>query len=86
MKVEVTTPEECLGEILGDLNSRRGKIKSMDTKVNSRIVRAQVPLAEMFGYSTSMRSLTKGRASYTMEPAFFEAVPDEMQKQLFQVY
>jgi len=86
MEVEVTTPEECLGDILGDLNSRRGKIKSMDTKVNSRIVRAQVPLAEMFGYSTSMRSLTKGRASYTMEPAFFEAVPDEMQKQLFQAY
>jgi elongation factor G len=86
MKVEVTTPEECLGDVIGDMNSRRGRIKSMETRVNTRIVKAEVPLAEMFGYSTSIRSLTKGRASYSMEPAFFEAVPDEIQQQLFQAY
>jgi elongation factor G len=85
MKVEVTTPEEYLGEIIGDLNSRRGKVKSMETKVNTRIVRAEVPLSTMFGYSTSIRSLTKGRASYSMEPAYFEVAPDEIQQRLFRV-
>lgn len=86
MKVEVTTPEEYLGDIIGDLNARRGKVKSMETKLNTRIIKGEVPLSTMFGYSTSIRSLTKGRASYTMEPAYFEAVPDEIQKQLFKVY
>jgi len=58
----------------------------METKINSRIIKAEVPLAAMFGYSTSMRSLTKGRASYSMEPAYFEAVPDDIQKQMFKFY
>jgi elongation factor G len=58
----------------------------METKINSRIVNAEVPLAAMFGYSTSIRSLTKGRASYSMEPAFFEAVSDDIQQQILKVH
>ena len=82
MSVEVNTPEEYLGEIIGDLNARRGKIRSMATRKNARVIKAEAPLAAMFGYSTAIRSLTKGRASYTMEPAYFEIVPEEILKQM----
>jgi len=75
MSVEVTTPEEFTGTVIGDLNSRRGKVKEMEDKNNARIIQAEVPLSEMFGYSTVIRSLTRGRASYSMEPACFEKVP-----------
>lgn len=75
MKVEVTTPDEYQGDILGDLNRRRGKIVSMETKATMALLHAEVPLKEMFGYSTAMRSLSKGRASYSMEPLKFEQVP-----------
>lgn len=75
MKVEVTTPDEYQGDILGDLNRRRGKIVSIDTKSSGCILNAEVPLAEMFGYATAVRSLSKGRASYSMEPLSFEIVP-----------
>jgi len=75
MKVENVTPEEYQGDILGDLNRRRGRIQSMDAKGNLSIVQAEVPLAEMFGYSTAIRSLSKGRSSYSMEPSHFEQVP-----------
>ncbi|MEA3346647.1 MAG: elongation factor G, partial [Candidatus Auribacterota bacterium] len=75
MSVEVTTPEEFTGEVIGDLNSRRGKVKEMESKSNARIIQANVPLAEMFGYATVIRSLTRGRASYSMEPSHFEKVP-----------
>ena len=75
MKVEVTTPDEYQGDILGDLNRRRGKILSMETKATMALLHAEVPLKEMFGYSTAMRSLSKGRASYSMEPLKFEQVP-----------
>ncbi|EHM55662.1 elongation factor G [Cardiobacterium valvarum] len=67
MKVEVSTPEEYMGDVIGDLNSRRGLIQGMDDEATGKIVRAQVPLARMFGYATSLRSLTQGRASYSME-------------------
>jgi elongation factor G len=86
MRVEVTTPDEYLGEIIGDLNTRRGKVKSMETKLTTRVVKAEVPLATMFGYSTTIRSLSKGRASYSMEPAYFEVVPDQIQEQLLRMY
>jgi elongation factor G len=75
MKVEAVTPDEYQGDIMGDLNRRRGRIMSMEAKSLATIVHAEVPLAEMFGYATAIRSLSKGRASYTMEPSHFEQVP-----------
>src|SRR5215217_7483387 len=75
MKVENTTPDEFQGDIMGDLNRRRGVIKSIDSKNNLSIINADVPLAEMFGYSTAIRSLSKGRSSYSMEPSHFAPVP-----------
>src|SRR3989440_2980847 len=78
MKVEVTTPEEYQDDLLGDLNLRRGKIVSIETKDSSTILNAEVPLAEMFGYATAIRSLSKGRAAYSMEPFCFEPVPNSI--------
>lgn len=78
MKVEVTTPDEYQGDLLGDLNRRRGKIQSIEAKSNSTILYAEVPLAEMFGYATAIRSLSKGRAAYSMEPYRFEQVPNSI--------
>src|SRR5215510_737507 len=75
MKVEVTTPGEYQGDLAGDLTRRRGKILNIETKDASTIVNAEVPLAEMFGYATAIRSLSKGRAGYSMEPLKFEQVP-----------
>ncbi len=75
MKVEVTTPDEYQGDLLGDINRRRGKIIHIDAKEGSTILQAEVPLAEMFGYATAIRSLSKGRAAYSMEPFRFEPVP-----------
>jgi elongation factor G len=75
MKVENLTPEEYQGDILGDLNRRRGRIQDMESKGNLSAVHAEVPLAEMFGYSTAIRSLSRGRSSYSMEPSHFEQVP-----------
>jgi elongation factor G len=84
MKVEITTPAEYVGDIIADINARRGKVKSLDAKLNTQVVKAEVPLAEMFEYSTAMRSLTKGRASYSMEPLHFEVVPPEIQKTMLE--
>jgi elongation factor G len=67
MKVEVVTPEENMGDVVGDLNRRRGLIQGMDESVSGKVVRAEVPLAEMFGYATDLRSATQGRATFTME-------------------
>ena len=78
MKVEVTTPDEYQGDLLGDINRRRGKIISIEAKSGQTILNAEVPLAEMFGYATAIRSLSKGRASYSMEPFTFEQVPNSM--------
>ncbi len=75
MKVEVTTPDEYQGDLLGDINRRRGIINGIEAKQGQTILNAQVPLAEMFGYATAIRSLSKGRASYSMEPLTFEQVP-----------
>ena len=75
MKVEVTTPDEYQGDLLGDINRRRGRIISIEAKDRSTILNAEVPLAEMFGYATAIRSLSKGRAAYSMEPFRFEPVP-----------
>ncbi len=78
MKVEVTTPDEYQGDLLGDINRRRGIIQGVDAKAGQTVVTAQVPLAEMFGYATAIRSLSKGRASYSMEPLNFEQVPNSV--------
>jgi elongation factor G len=75
MKLEITTPPESVGEILGDLNARRGTVLDMDMRGDLQIVHARVPMAQMFGYATAIRSLTKGRASYSMEPDMFELAP-----------
>jgi len=80
MKVEVTTPDEYQGDLLGDINRRRGQIISIDAKNGQTILNANVPLAAMFGYATAIRSLSKGRASYSMEPLTFEKVPDSVLK------
>jgi len=78
MKVEATTPDEYQGDILGDINRRRGIIQGVDAKNGQTILSAMVPLAEMFGYATAIRSLSKGRASYSMEPNNFEQVPNSV--------
>ena len=75
MNVEVVTPEEYMGEVIGDLNSRRGKIQSMEKRGKAQIIKAQVPLSEMFGYATDLRSKTQGRATYTMQFANYDEVP-----------
>jgi elongation factor G len=75
MKVEVVTPEEFMGDVLGDLNSKRAIIGQMEERGNAKAIPAEVPLAEMFGYATSLRSITQGRASYTMEFLKYEVVP-----------
>ena len=71
-----------MGDVVGDLNSRRGRISHIEPRASSTIIHAHVPLAEMFGYATALRSLTKGRASYSMEPAAFEKVPENILTQI----
>ncbi|MFA6423250.1 MAG: elongation factor G [Patescibacteria group bacterium] len=75
MKVEVVTPEEFMGDVVGDLSSKRGKIEKMEDRTNIKVISAQVPLSQMFGYSTTVRSMTQGRASYSMEFDHYEEVP-----------
>src|SRR5438128_9150269 len=78
MKVEVTTPDEYQGDLIGDLTRRRGRIDIVEAKGGQTILNAEVPLAEMFGYATAIRSLSKGRAAYSMEPFSFEQVPNSV--------
>ena len=82
MKVEINTPEEHLGDVMGDINGRRGRVKDMEGEHGYRIIRSEVPLSELFGYATALRSLTRGRASCSMEPHSFEAVPENMQEKI----
>ena len=82
MKVEVNTPDEYQGDLLGDINRRRGRITGIEAKSGSTNLNAEVPLAEMFGYATAIRSLSKGRASYSMEPFRFEQVPNSVLTQI----
>ncbi len=82
MKVEVTMPEEYLGDVIGDVNSRRGRIEGMDDVGNGKIVKAYVPLAEMFGYATDLRSKTQGRGNYSMFFEKYEPVPKQVQEKL----
>jgi len=82
MDVEVVTPEEYMGAIVGDLNSRRGRIASMEARGTSQVIRASVPLGQMFGYATEMRSMTQGRATYTMQFARYEEVPPSVAEEI----
>ena len=82
MKLEITTPPESVGEVLGDLNGRRGTVLDMEQRGEMQIVHARVPMAQMFGYATAIRSLTKGRASYSMEPSDFALVPKNVRDYL----
>jgi len=82
MKVEVTVPEDYMGDVMGDINSRRGRIEGMESQYNSQAIRAFVPLSSMFGYATSLRSNTQGRASYFMEFDHYEEVPKSIQEQI----
>ena len=75
MKVEVETPEEYMGDVIGDLNKRRGQVNSMDDRNGVKIIAAYCPLAQMFGYSTDLRSMTQGRATYSMEFAKYAEAP-----------
>ena len=84
MKLEITTPPESVGEVLGDLNARRGTVLDMEQRGDMQIVHARVPMAQMFGYSTAIRSLTKGRASYSMEPSDFALVAQTVRRELLE--
>jgi elongation factor G len=82
MKVEVVTPEEYMGDVVGDLNRRRGKVNAMNQRGTARVIDALVPLGEMFGYATELRSITQGRASYTMQFEHYEEVPPNISKEI----
>ena len=82
MNVEVSTPEDYMGDVMGDLSSRRGKLGGMEQRGNSQIIRAQVPLSEMFGYATDLRSRTQGRATYTMQFDSYQQMPSNVQEEI----
>ncbi|KIL38382.1 elongation factor G [Gordoniibacillus kamchatkensis] len=82
MKVEVQVPEEYMGDVMGDLNSRRGRIEGMDAKHGAQFIRSKVPLSEMFGYSTTLRSRTQGRGTYSMEISHYEEVPKSISEEI----
>jgi elongation factor G len=82
MDVEVVVPEEYMGDVMGDLSSRRGKVSNMDDRAGAKVVDAKVPLSEMFGYATELRSMTQGRATYTMHFAHYEKVPQNIAEEV----
>ena len=82
MAVEVVTPEDYMGDVIGDLSSRRGKVEGMEQRGNAQVIRAKVPLAEMFGYATDLRSRTQGRATYTMQFDSYQQVPESIAEEI----
>jgi elongation factor G len=82
MSVEVVVPEEYMGDVIGDLNSRRGRIMGMDSRAGAQVVSSMVPLASMFGYSTDLRSATQGRATYAMTFDHYEPVPKSVAEEI----
>jgi elongation factor G len=84
MEVEVVTPEEYMGDVMGDLNSRRGKIEGLMPRKDAQVIRARVPLSEMFGYATTLRSMTQGRAIYTMQFSHYDEVPQSISEQIIE--
>jgi len=81
-EVEVETPEQYMGDVMGNLSSRRGKIEGMEDRKDTKVIRAKVPLGEMFGYATDLRSQTQGRASYTMQFSAYEPVPKAVRDEI----
>jgi len=82
MEVEVVTPDDFMGDVIGKLNSKRGKIKDLSDRAGAKVIRAEVPLSGMFGYSTDLRSATQGRANYSMEFAKYDGVPAAIAEEL----
>jgi len=82
MKLEVVTPEEYLGDVMGDISGRRGSVLGAEARANTQVVRTMVPLAETFGYSTDLRSMTQGRATYSMEFDHYERVPEQVAQEI----
>jgi elongation factor G len=80
MEVEVVTPEEYMGDVMGNLTGRRGKVRTFRNRGEARVIESEVPLAEMFGYATDLRSMTQGRAVYTMQFAHYSKVPQNIQE------
>jgi elongation factor G len=85
MRVEVVTPESFMGDVMGDLNSRRGKIQGMEMRGNAQVITCTVPLSDMFGYATDVRSMTQGRATYTMHFSHYEGVPNNISEQILKL-
>ena len=82
MRVEVVTPDEYMGDIIGDLNSRRGQVNGMDQRGNARVISAMVPLATMFGYVNTLRSMSQGRAQFTMHFDHYADVPQQVSEEV----
>jgi elongation factor G len=82
MKIEVITPAEYMGDVTGDVNSKRGRIEKMDDRGAMKVIGAKIPLAKMFGYATQIRSMSQGRASYTMEFSHYEEVPKNVAEEI----
>jgi len=86
MEVEVVVPDEYMGEVIGDINTRRGKISSMNLRNKKRIIKSEVPLSEMFGYSTDLRSRTQGRATFSMQFTRYEPIPGKIADDIINRY
>ena len=86
MDVEVVTPEQYMGDIMGDLSSRRGRVQEMTERGNAKVIKAHVPLAGMFGYATDVRSMSQGRATYTMQFAHYDEVPKSLAEEIMAKY
>ncbi len=82
MRVEVVVPEEFMGAVTGDLHSRRGRVESTESRLSSTIIQCKVPLSEMFGYSTDLRSMTQGRATYSMHFSHYEEAPKAVSEEV----
>ena len=82
MSVEVVTPEEFMGDVIGGLNAKRGKVKELEDRAGAKVIKADVPLAGMFGYSTNLRSATQGRANFSMEFSKYKPVPSQVAEEL----
>ncbi len=84
MSVEITVPEEYMGDVMGDVNSRRGRIEGMEPRSGVQVIRAKIPLSEMFGYATDLRSRTQGRGTYSMEFSHYEEVPKNLAAEIIE--
>jgi elongation factor G len=82
MAVEVVTPDDYMGDVIGDISSRRGRIEGVEPRGSSQVIRGQVPLGDMFGYATDLRSRTQGRATYTMQFHSYQEVPESISREI----